>query len=204
MSLSHIYSLLTIILVQFLEYCTSKLKLASSARRAFNYCGDEIRSIDSCTYCKFKTMINVDDNDIICCCRLGLQSDLITMKTLSTRNIFGPIWLSKSDQYSGCLQFLRLRCREYEVELRKVRIDYCQVMFIIKHRKLKKHQGKRNGYSDSETKHDQSSDGTDDNLVVRIKNMSQIQDKSFLSMKNKEIYDRKRVCSFSCLVNRKE
>lgn len=98
------------------------------------------------------------------------------MKIANDGEVYGPVWLSKGERFrpTGAYAYLYSRYEEIEIQLKKLRKDYKEIMIILNEKHKKK-------------------SGTDDEQGTSDEEVAKIQDKSLLSMSKKEIKDSQKV-----------
>jgi hypothetical protein len=115
------------------------------------------------------------------------------MKTANDGVVWGPIWLSKGERFrpTGAYIFLESRYKELQLQLKKLKKEYKQLMIII----IEKRKKKTVNYNESDDDGGQNSstEGTDKEEEDKINEISLIQDKSLLSMTKKEMRELKKV-----------
>ena len=119
------------------------------------------------------------------------------MKTADDGLVYGPIWLSKGERFrpTGAYVYLELRYKELQLQLKKLKKQHKELMIVIKKRQQKKmHEIDHNETGDDDGQ-DSSAENTDKE-EDKVIDTSLIQDKSLLSMRNKEIKELKKVKQF--------
>lgn len=114
------------------------------------------------------------------------------MKTANDGVVWGPIWLSKGERFrpTGAYIFLESRYKELQLQLKKLKKEYKQLM-IIMNKKPKKKTVNYNE-SDDDGGQNSSTEGTDkEEDKINEKLLSQ--DKSLLSMTKKEMSELEKV-----------
>jgi len=111
------------------------------------------------------------------------------MKIANDGIVYGPVWLSKGERFrpTGAYIYLELRYKELNVELKKYKKDYKELMIIIQTRQ------KRRMIEIGDDEQGTSTDETDKDEDDKVIDLSFIQDKSLLSMRKKEMKELQKV-----------
>ncbi|CAF1619115.1 unnamed protein product, partial [Didymodactylos carnosus] len=101
---------------KFLEECTKKIGLTTHAKKAYNYCVDDITSL--------KTFFESEDN---------------MTKTVHGL-LIGPIWISKGERFrpTGAYTFLQIHLRETKEKLKETKLEQKRVRIFSNSKKRKK------------------------------------------------------------------
>jgi hypothetical protein len=112
------------------------------------------------------------------------------MKIANDGIVYGPVWLSKGERFrpTGAYIYLELRYKELNVQLKKCKQDYKELMIIIKTRQ-KRRMIEIGGDDEQGTSTDETDKDEDDKVI----NLSFIQDKSLLSLRKKEMKELQKV-----------
>ena len=115
------------------------------------------------------------------------------MKTANNGVVYGPVWISKGERFrpTGAYIFLELRQKELQHQLKNLKIQYKQILIIIKEKQQKKSTNVEE--TDGDDREMFSSNEETDNEEEKNKVISAIQDKGLLSMTRKELKELKKV-----------
>lgn len=108
------------------------------------------------------------------------------MQSANTGLFYGPIWLSKGERFrpSGAYAFLAKRYKEYQILLKKQRVEFREVVFVIRSRQKPGDSGA--------LERDSSLERTEDD-EPKIKETASIKNKDLLSLNTREINEYREV-----------